>query len=97
MLLIAKNDGSAPSASLESTGTMTIESGIIGGVLITADGTNDATITVQRNDANGKTVFDLVTKSPAFIVAPVSLESTTQAYYSVTGTGAAAQFFEWVE
>lgn len=90
MQLEALTDG-----TVTSTGTLTVDSRIIGGVLITADGTNNATISIKRDDTNGKEVFNIVTKQPAFIVGPVSLEDTTAAYYSVSGTGAAAQFYEW--
>lgn len=96
MLLKALTDG-----SVTATGTFTTQSsyqgGILGGVLITADGTNAATVTVQKDDSNGKTIFKLVTKSPILIKAPISLEGTRTAYYSVSGTGGAAQFFEWCE
>lgn len=96
MLLKALNDG-----SVTGTGTFAFSSsyqgGILGGVLITADGTNAATVTVQRNDANGKTVFKLVTKQPILIKAPISMEGAQLGYFSVSGTGAAAQFFEWQE
>ncbi len=91
MLLRAITDG-----SVTSTGTMTISSRILGGVLITADGTNDATIVVRRTDSSGKQIFKLVTKSPAFIAGPVSTDGAELAHYSVSGTGAAAQFYEWV-
>jgi len=69
----------------------------MGGVLITADGTNNATVIVRRENSSGKQVFDLVTKSPVFITGPLSLDGSQALYYDVTGTGAAAQFFEWVE
>lgn len=96
MLLKALTDG-----SVTGTGTFAFQSsyqgGLLGGVLITADGTNAATVTVQRNDSNGKTVFKLVTKTPLMIKAPISMEGAQGGYYSVSGTGAAAQFFEWCE
>lgn len=91
MLLRALNDG-----SVTSTGTMTVTRKTLGGVLITADGANNATVIVRKDDASGKQVFKLVTKSPVFIIAPIDLEGTATAYYDVTGTGAAAQFFEWL-
>ena len=85
------NDG-----AVSGTGTLVCESRIIGGVLITADGTNNATVVLRKDNSAGKQVFDLVTKSPIFPTGPISLESQTL-YYDVSGTGAAAQFYEWVE
>jgi hypothetical protein len=86
------NDG-----SLTGTGTLTCESRIMGGVLITADGTNNATVIARRLNSAGKIVFKIVTKSPLFTTGPIGLEDTQALYYDVSGTGAAAQFFEWVE
>jgi hypothetical protein len=92
VILIALNDG-----NVSSTGTVTCNSGIVGGVLISVDGTNAAVVTMQKDTSGGKTVFDISTKQPLFITGPISLEGTTALYYSVTGTGALAQFYEWVE
>ena len=86
------NDG-----AVTGTGTFPVALGMLGGVLITADGTNNATVILRREDSTGKQVFDLVTKSPTFIAAPIGLEGSKVLYYNVSGTGAAAQFFEWVE
>ena len=90
MQLRALTDGSV-------TGTGTVQTRLIGGVLITADGTNDATVILRRVDSNGKQIFKLVTKSPQMIVSPIGTESAETVYYSISGTGAAAQLYEWVE
>lgn len=82
--------------SVTSTGTVTCESRILGGVLITADGTNDATVTLQKDNSGGVTIFEMVSKSPIFITGPIRADTQTL-YYSVSGTGAAAQLYEWVE
>lgn len=86
------NDG-----ALAGTGTLVCESRVMGGVLITADGTNNATVIVRKDNSAGKQIFDLVTKSPIFITGPIALDGSQTLYYDVSGTGAAAQFFEWVE
>ena len=88
--------------SVVNTGELIFGSGILGGVLITANGTNDATVTLQANNSDGFTVFKIVTKSPLFVAGPISIldgdGNTTQVgFYSVTGTGAGAQFYEWVQ
>jgi len=95
MNLVALTDG-----TVTSTGSMTLQGqstagGKLGGVLITTDGTNAAVVTVQRNNASGKTLFSVSTKTPMMITAPIDSEGTSTLYYSVTGTGAAAQFYEW--
>jgi hypothetical protein len=92
MLLKAITDG-----SVAATGPMKVPSGILGGVLVTTDGTNAAVVIVRRNDANGKAVFKISTKTPLFITGPIGMEGTQDAYYDVSGTGAAAQFYEWNE
>jgi hypothetical protein len=88
--------------AVAGTGTALLESRILGGVLISTDGTNAAVVTVQKDNSSGRQIFSISTKSPIFIAGPIANRdtdnSTSQvAYYSVTGTGAAAQFFEWVE
>ena len=97
MILNPVSDG-----SVTSTGTLEFPSKILGGVLITADGTNDTTVTLQSDNSSGFTVFKIVTKSPMFIAGPFSIldsnsNPTQTGYYSVTGTGGAAQFLEWAE
>ena len=92
MILNALTDG-----KVSGTGTFIIPSGILGGILITTDSSNAAVVTVQRDDANGKKVFDISTIAPTFIIGPVALQDTDTAYYSITGTGASVQFYEWTE
>jgi hypothetical protein len=83
--------------SFSGTQTLTVNACIIGGVLITADSTNNATVTIQRENDTGKEVFEIVTKVPLWIAGPFSLEGARTAYVNVSGTGAAAQIYEWVE
>ena len=76
---------------------MNCPSGNLGGVIITTDGTNAAVVIIQINNDVGKKVFDISTKTPGvFILNPISLEGSTVIYYSITGTGAAAQLYEYV-
>lgn len=91
MLLNPVSDG-----SVTGTGTLQFDSGILGGVLITANGQNDTTVTMQITNSSGSKVFDIVTKSPIFVAGPINL-GVQIGYYAVSGTGAAAQFYEWVE
>jgi hypothetical protein len=85
VILKALTDG-----GVTSTDTLTCASGLFG-VLISTDATNAATVTVQRVGSGGKTVFDC-----HFVVGPISLEDSTALYYSVSGTGATAMFYEWI-
>ena len=82
--------------AVTGTQTLTIKSRIVGGVLITADGTNAATVIIKRSDTNGKPIFDIATKQPLWIAGPFSLEDTETAYVDISGTGAEAQIYEWV-
>ena len=91
MILKPVSDG-----SVVGTGTLSFESMTLGGVLITANGTNDATVTLQKDNSSGLKVFDIVTKSPIFVAGPIRINSPA-GYYSVSGTGSGCQFYEWVE
>ena len=91
MLLNPVSDG-----SVTGTGTLTFESGILGGVLLTANGTNDTTVTMQVSNSSGSKVFQIVSKSPIFVAGPINL-GVQVGYYSVSGVGAGCQFYEWVE
>ena len=82
------------------TGTVTLQGqhgdgGTVGGVLISTDGTNAAAVVLRKNDASGAIVFDLSTKTPIFVTAPILVANTAQVYFSITGTGASAQLYEW--
>ncbi len=86
--------------TISGTGTVTLEgqfgnAGTIGGVLITADGTNDATVTLRKDTATGTILFDIVTKSPIFVSGPFRSDSTKTIYYTISGTGASAMLYEW--
>jgi len=82
-------------STVTGTGTSTFQSRILGGVLISADGSNAETVTLQRDNSSGTTVFKIVTKSPIWVTGPIDIGSQA-GYYSVTGTYAAVQFYEWV-
>lgn len=80
--------------ALAGTGTLTCKSRLFA-VAIATDGTNVATVVVRKDDASGDQRLDYSTHHGNFLAGPFSLDSETL-YYSVTGTGASAQFFEWV-
>lgn len=90
MLLKPVSDG-----AVTGTGTLAFESGILGGVLISADGSALAIVTLQADNSDGSKAFEIDTKSPIFIAGPIGIGSSV-GYYSVTGDGAKVQFYEWV-
>jgi hypothetical protein len=69
----------------------------VGGILITTNNTNQGTVLLHRDDASGAQIIDIATVTSMWITGPFSMEGTTSLYYSVSGTGCAAQFYEWVE
>lgn len=77
------------------SGTLTTKcsSGVIGGVLITADGTNDATVVLHADNSDGHIALEVATKNSLWVPGPIHLGSRTL-YYSITGTGATAQIYE---
>ena len=91
MVLNPLSDG-----SLTGTGSLAIQSGILGAVLVTANGTNDTTVIFRKDNSSGKQIYKLVTKAPIFTAGPIRVDSQVL-YYDITGTGGAAQLYEWVE
>ena len=81
---------------ISGTGSLEVSSGILGGALITTNGTDAVTVTVQRVDSGGKTIVSVSTTVPMFVAGPFSLENSLIAYYSVSGTGGTAQLYEWI-
>ncbi len=101
MLLKPVHNGRKTTAG-DSTGTLPFQSGILGGVMISTDGTNAAVVTLQMNNSTGFEVFGISTKTPMWIHGPIRIgaldtDTTQVGYYSVTGTGAEARFYEWAE
>ena len=85
---------------VNGTGTVTLSGhrengGLFGGAMISADGTNVATVIIRKNDANGEVIFDVATATALPMLAPIETR-TDVIYYSVTGTNASAMLYEWV-
>ena len=89
MLLKPMTDG-----RVSGTGTIACESRIFGGILLSTDGTNAATISVQKDNSNGDPVFEFYSVTAQMVVAPIQASDTL--YYSISGTNVTAQLFEWV-
>jgi len=79
---------------ITGTGTLTCENGIIGGVLISTDNSNAAAVTIQKDGSKGEMVFDISTKTAMYVRCQIPAATTI--YYSISGTGASAQIFEYV-
>lgn len=70
--------------------------GMLGGVLISTDGTNAAAVVIRKSLASGEIVFDMSTITAQMIIVPVHTDNVAALYYSITGTGASAMLYEWV-
>ena len=81
---------------ISGTGTLVCNSRVLGGVNIVADGTNAATVVIRKDSSTGAIIFSTQVKSPYFPIAPI-LADTNTLYYSITGTNATAEIYEWVE
>lgn len=87
---------------VSGTGTLNLEapygSRVFGGCLISTDGTNAAVVVVRETNASGPQIFSISTISPGLFAAPINIkEGTSSIHYSVTGTGAEAQLYEWLK
>jgi hypothetical protein len=83
------------SGLVTSTGTFVTSTGNFGGCTIVADGTNEVTVQVRETDASGEIIFHHKVKNSQY--CPGSFRgngSVTTFYYSVSGTGGEAMFFE---
>jgi hypothetical protein len=82
---------------ITGTNTLSCPSRIVGAIAVSADSTNAAVISIRRDDASGKQIFAMSSIHPLFVGGPIATEGTDQIYVSVSGTGASAQIYEWVE
>lgn len=68
----------------------------LGGVLVSTDGSNIATLTVRKTNGAGELIIDnFTTKFSIFIGAP--FEGADVFYWELVGAGAGVQLFEWEE
>lgn len=86
MLLTPITDG-----RVSGIGTLIMSTGVLGGVMITADGTNDAVVVIRNNGPDGRKIFHLSTKNSIFVGAPIAC--CKEVYYDISGTGASAQIY----
>jgi hypothetical protein len=82
----------ALSGQISGTGTLDMPSYFFGGALITADGTNPATIKIRENNSSGSILMDISTTVSVRAIFPIKSKSM-KIYYSITGTGGTAQLF----
>jgi len=91
---------SLTSGAVSGTGTVVLQGyhqtgGIFGAAVITTDGTNAAVVEIRKNNASGELLLDVSTKQPMIETSLIRVSDTQVIYYSVTGTGAKVQLFEW--
>lgn len=82
-------------SAIAGADTLQMSSFIFGGANVFTDGTNAATVIVREDNAAGKVLLHAITKTSMEIMNPIKSNSKT-IYYSITGTGATAQLFGWV-
>lgn len=78
------------------TGTINMDSYVFGGVDLNSDGTNVGTVVVREDSASGKVLVSISSTVGKTVIAPFKSKSKT-IYYSISGTGADAMLYEWVE
>lgn len=78
------------------TGTLTMDGNLFGGVDLNCDGSNAGTVIVREDSATGKVLVSISSTVGKTVIAPFKSKSRT-IYYSISGTGADAMLYEWVE
>ena len=81
--------------SISGTGLLDIPSHAIGGVLITTDGTNAATVILREEKSTGKYLFEFGGKEAQFVPVQIQCDND-KLYFSISGTNALAMIYEYV-
>lgn len=81
---------------VSGTNSVNLDGNLLGGFLLTADGTNLATITLRDGDASGTILVQLSSVDSLGFTAPIRAESGV-VHYVISGTGATGMLFEWKE
>jgi hypothetical protein len=87
-MLVAKSSGALTSSTLLKTGP-----GLLSGVIVVANGTNEATITIYDNtSAAGTKIFEaqITTPKATPFPFPIPVNFKIGAYVAISGTGAGA-------
>ncbi len=82
---------------MTGTGTLTVPSGILGAVLISADSSTAAVVKLRKDNSSGEIVYQVSTKAPLFTAGPIRIDSQALYYDVTTGSDGAIQVYEWVE
>jgi len=77
------------------TGTLDLTRKLLGGIVLSADGTNAAAVVIRKDSSSGDIIFDLSAKQPGYYLG-WPIEAADRIYYSISGTGAFAQIYEYV-
>ena len=88
------------SGAITGTGTLTLtatESRRFGGGRLIADGTNTGTVLIyDGTSASDPLIFELSSALTMADYAPI-LNTSGSLYYSISGTGASFQPYEWIQ
>jgi hypothetical protein len=82
--------------AIAGTGSIDLDGNIFGGFILNADGTNSASIEIRINDSAGEVLVDANSTISEAVFAPFRATSG-RIYYSISGTGASASLYEWIE
>ena len=84
------------SSSISGTGTINLQGNTFGGALVTTDGANAISIVIREQGPSGKQIFNISTISAGPMTMPIDVQSKIL-YYSISGTGATAMLYEWID
>ena len=82
--------------AISGTSTIDLDEKLFGGVDLNCDGTNAGTVVIRDENASGKIIIDTSSITGKTIIAPFRAKSGT-IHYTISGTGATATLYEWVE
>lgn len=82
--------------TLTGTGTLNLEGYLFGGVDLNSDGTNAGVVIIRDGSSTGTILLDTSSVVGKTIIAPFRCPSQI-VYYDISGIGADAMLYEWVE
>jgi hypothetical protein len=76
--------------------TISLDQNVFGGFVLSTDGTNAGTVTIRDTDGSGTILAQVTSVQSLAFIQPIRADSGT-VHYTISGTGASAMLYEWVQ